>query len=367
MKVIITGGGTGGHIYPAIAIADEIKRKDPGSEILYIGNKIGLEKDIVPRFGYDMRFVAAKWIDRRNILKIADTGFHTLRGILQSRRIMKKFKPDAVIGTGGYVCFPVIYAAHGFGARCYIHEQNAFPGMANKLLERFADKIFLGFGEAGSYFKEPQKHVVSGNPVRNDFFEVNREKARTELGIPVESFVIFVFGGSQGSEAINHAVLDLTCAVDAKENMYLIFATGTMYYDEMIEKMKNLGMENESRIRLRPYIDDMARCISAADIVIGRAGALSVAEICTVGRASILIPSPNVTGNHQFFNAKAVADKGGALLIEEKNLTAEKLAEAVLKFEKAPDVLLEMGEKSRTAFPVNGAETIYESIKEDLS
>ena len=151
MKAIITGGGTGGHIYPAIAIADEIKKREPESEILYIGNEIGLEKDIVPRSGYDIRFVSAKWIDRRNIFKIADTGFHTLRGIVQAHRIVKKFKPEVVVGTGGYVCFPVIYAAHRLGVRCYIHEQNAFPGMANKALERFVDKIFLGFPEAGAH------------------------------------------------------------------------------------------------------------------------------------------------------------------------------------------------------------------------
>ena len=367
MKAIITGGGTGGHIYPAIAIADEIKKREPESEILYIGNEIGLEKDIVPRSGYDIRFVSAKWIDRRNIFKIADTGFHTLRGIVQAHRIMKKFKPEVVVGTGGYVCFPVIYAAHRLGVRCYIHEQNAFPGMANKALERFVDKIFLGFPEAGAYFKEPEKHVVTGNPVREEFFGSDRAVARKKLEIPAEAFVVFVFGGSQGSEAVNYAMFDLIDKVSGSENIYLLFATGSMYYDEVMEKMSALGIKKSERIRISPYVEDMAGYIAAADIVVGRSGALSVAEICVSGRAAVMIPSPNVTGNHQFFNAKSVADKGGAVIIEERDLTPGKLADTVLNFEKKPEILAEMEKRSRNAVPDNGTEKIYECIREDLS
>lgn len=178
MRVIVTGGGTGGHIYPAIAIADKVMEKDPEAEVLYIGNDIGLEKDIVPRSGYKMELVSAKWLDRRNILKVFDTGLTTMKGVAQAYRIMKKFRPDVVIGTGGFVCVPVMYAGHKYGARCYLHEQNAFPGVANKTLEKFADKVFLGFPEASHYFHQPEKHICSGNPVRRSFYDRGQERGR---------------------------------------------------------------------------------------------------------------------------------------------------------------------------------------------
>ena len=203
MRAIVTGGGSGGHIYPAVAIADKIKEKEPDSEILYVGNSIGLEKDIIPGTGYPMELVSAKWLDRRNIFKIFDTGFSTLKGIHQAYRIMKRFKPDVVIGTGGFVCVPVMYAGHKFGARCYLHEQNAFPGVANKALEKFARKVFLGFPEAGKYFREPEKHVSVGNPVRKRFYDIETKTAREKLDIPEDDFVVFSFGGSQGAEKIN--------------------------------------------------------------------------------------------------------------------------------------------------------------------
>ncbi|MCI7412299.1 undecaprenyldiphospho-muramoylpentapeptide beta-N-acetylglucosaminyltransferase [Hornefia butyriciproducens] len=366
MRAIVTGGGTGGHIYPAIAIADAIKKKEPDSQILYIGNEIGLEKDIVPGTGYPMEMVAAKWIDRSNALKIVDTGFTTLRGIRQSLRIMKRFRPEAVIGTGGYVCFPVLYAGHRYGARCFIHEQNAFPGMANKSLERFVDKVFLGFPEASDYFHEPEKHVVTGNPVRDSFFRVGRKEARDRLKIGEDQFAVFSFGGSQGAERINEVVFELMKTFQGNPGKVLIFGTGSQYYDEICEEIRKQGIETGQNIRVCSYIRDMPDYLAAADLVIGRAGALSVAEICVSGRPSILIPSPNVTGNHQYFNARSVADRGGAVLIEEKNLTPERLIAEVDRLESEPEKRNAMGEASRNCVPHNSAELIYEEIRKSL-
>lgn len=363
MRAIVTGGGSGGHIYPAIAIADKIREKDPSSEILYIGNDIGLEKDIVPRSGYPMELVSAKWLDRRNLLKIFDTGFSTMKGVGQAYRIMKKFRPDVVIGTGGFVCVPVMYAGHRYGARCYLHEQNAFPGVANRTLEKFADKVFLGFADAGHYFRQPEKHVVCGNPVRKAFYEADGARSRAELGIPEDDFVVFSFGGSQGAEKINEVAFDLMDTVNGHKGVTFIFGTGSQYYTEILDKAEEKGIEIRPNIRVMSYINDMPTYLSASDLIISRAGALSVAETTVCGKASILIPSPNVTGNHQYFNAKSVADKGGAVLIEEKNLTSEGLIQEVMRLRNNPDELMELSRGSRSCAPSDACETIYAEIQ----
>lgn len=363
MRVIVTGGGSGGHIYPAIAIADKIKEKEPESEILYIGNDIGLEKDIVPQSGYPMELVSAKWLDRRNILKIFDTGFSTMRGIRQAYKIMKKFKPDAVIGTGGFVCVPVMYAGHKYGAKCYLHEQNAFPGVANKTLEKFADKVFLGFPEASHYFHQPEKHIVVGNPVRRRFYDIDKIAAREKLGIPQNDFTVFSFGGSQGAEKINEVAFELMEAVNGHDGVSFIFGTGSQYYDEVLEKAKSRGIEIRDNIRVKSYINDMESYLGAADLIISRAGALSVAETTVCGKASILIPSPNVTGNHQFFNAKSVADRGGAVLIEEKDLNPEGLLAEVMRLKNNPEILEKMSRASKACAPLSATELIYSEIK----
>ncbi|MCI9475149.1 MAG: undecaprenyldiphospho-muramoylpentapeptide beta-N-acetylglucosaminyltransferase [Emergencia sp.] len=365
MRVIVTGGGSGGHIYPAIAIADKIKEKEPDSEILYIGNDIGLEKDIVPGTGYPMELVSAKWLDRRNIFKIFDTGLSTMRGIGQALRIMKKFKPDAVVGTGGFVCVPVMYAAHKYGAKCYLHEQNAYPGVANKTLEKFADKIFLGFPEASHYFHQPEKHVNVGNPVRQRFYDVDQRAAREKLDIGSNDFVIFSFGGSQGAEKINEVAFDLMEAVNGHKGVTFIFGTGSQYYDEILKKAEEKKIEIQPNIRVKSYINDMETYLGASDLIISRAGALSVAETTVCGKASILIPSPNVTGNHQFFNAKSVADKGGAVLIEEKNLTSELLLSEVMRLRNNLTTLTEMSNASKACAPLEATELIYAEMKKD--
>lgn len=365
MRVIVTGGGTGGHIYPAIAIADKIKEKEPDSEILYIGNEIGLEKDIVPGTGYPMELVSAKWLDRRNIFKIFDTGFSTMKGVYQASKIMKKFKPDVVIGTGGFVCVPVMYAGHQYGARCYLHEQNAYPGVANKTLEKFVNKVFLGFPDASHYFHEPEKHVNAGNPVRQRFYDVDQAASREKLGIGKDDFVIFSFGGSQGAEKLNEVGFDLMEAVNGHEKVTYVFGTGSQYYDEILDKAKEKGIEIQDNIKVKSYINDMQNYLGAADLVISRAGALSVAESTVCGKALLLIPSPNVTGNHQYFNAKSVADQGGAIIIEEKDLTSELLIAEVMKLKNNPEMLQAMSKASKACAPLDACELIYAEIKKD--
>ena len=366
MRVIVTGGGSGGHIYPAIAIADKIKEKEPDAEILYMGNDLGLEKDIVPGTGYPLELVTARWLDRKNVVELALTGMVTARGVLQALKIMRKFKPDVVIGTGGFVCVPVVFAGHLYGAKCYLHEQNAYPGVANRVLEKFVDKVFLGFPDAAAFFKEPKKHIHAGNPVRERFYNVDKAEARNRLGIPQDDFVIFSFGGSQGAEKINEVGFDLMETVNGHKDVTYIFGTGSQYYDEILDKAKEKNLEIQPNIMVESYINDIQYYLGAADLIISRAGALSVAESTVCGRALILIPSPNVTGNHQYYNAKSVSDHGGAILLEEKDLTSEKLITEVMRLKNQPALLEEMGRASKACASLDACEMIYTEIKKDV-
>lgn len=366
MRVIVTGGGTGGHIYPALAIADRFKEKDADTEILYVGNDEGIEKDVVPKAGYELALVDARWLDKSSPWQLIKTGGRVAKGILEANRVMKKFKPDVVIGTGGYVCFPVILAGKKFGAKTFLHEQNAFPGLANRTLEKYVNKVFLGFSDAAKYFKEPSKMVEAGNPVRKSFFSLSKEAAREKLGFPKDDFIIFSFGGSLGAEKINEVAFELMQVVNGHENMRMIFGTGKWYYDSILEKVREKEIALKDNILIKDYIDDMENYLAACDLVISRAGALSVAEMTVCGRAGILIPSPNVTGNHQYYNAKAVADRGGAVLLEEKDLTAERLIEEVMRLKNRREAADEMGRAARACAPMKALDIIYDEVMKTL-
>lgn len=361
MKVIMTGGGTGGHIYPAIAIADKIKEKQPDAEILFVGTKKGLEKTLVPGNGYPIEFITVSGFDRRNMLKNIKTAADLVRGLSQAKKIIKSFKPDVVIGTGGYVCGPVVKTAAKMGVRTYIHEQNAFPGMTNKMLEPYVDKVFMGFEKAGEYFKHPEKHIVVGNPVRKSFFTKTKQQAREALGIAEDEFMILSFGGSRGAGRINKAMLSVLKEVNGMDKTSLYFGTGDVYYDVICHEAAELcGIADN--VHIMRYIDDMDNHLMAADVVVSRAGALSIAEICVCGKCAVFIPSPNVTGNHQYHNAKAVADRGGAFLIEEKDLTDELLVSKLMELKNDPEKVKTMGQAAKKCAFNDSAETIYETI-----
>ena len=385
MKVIMTGGGTGGHIYPAIAIADKIKKENPDAEILFVGTERGLEKTLVPQNGYPIRFIKVRGFDRKNLLKNFQTVKEFAEGSHMAKKIIQEFQPDMVIGTGGYVCGPVVRMAAKLGIKTYIHEQNAFPGMTNKLLEKYVKKVFISFPEAEKYFKEPEKMVLSGNPVRESFFHGSRSEARKKLGIPEDCFMVLASGGSRGALRINESMIDVADFLAGHDEVELYMATGSVFYEQAkavlakhiaqseaptaadsqataVSAAEGSGAKTRSNIHLMEYIKNMDDYLKAADVVIGRSGALTVSEITVCGRASILIPSPNVTGNHQYFNAKAVADKGGAILIEEKDLTDELLLESIMKLKKNRTLLAEMEEAAKKAAPGRACDIIYENI-----
>jgi len=362
MKVIMTCGGTGGHIYPAIAIADEIRRRIPETEVLFVGAETGLEKKLVPENGYEIELIPAGGFNRRNMVKNVKLIKTLKSGNAKAKKILKDFRPDVVIGTGGYASAPIMKAAQNMKIKTYVHEQNAFPGMTNKLLEKKVEKLFLGFEDASKYFKYPEKHVVTGNPVRREFFDIDRRKAREDLGFKPSDFVLMAFGGSQGAGRINKAMLDVIETFNGVKDFKICMATGSYYYDAIKNELAEKGVAIEENIIIMEYIYEMAKYLKSADLVICRSGALSVAEVTVCGIPAIFIPSPNVTGNHQFFNAKAVADKGGAVVVEEKDLDDDELINTVLDLKNNPERMKEMAEYSRKCGPDDAVGIICDSV-----
>ena len=364
MKVIMTGGGTGGHIYPAIAIADKIKERYADAEILFVGTEKGLETKLVPENGYPIEYITVAGFNRKNPLKNIEVIKKLHQGNKQAKKLMQEFKPDVVIGTGGYVCGPVVRAASKAGINAYTHEQNAFPGMTNKLLESHVKKVFLGFPEAAEYFKKPEKHIVAGNPVRKAFFDADMKSSREKLGFDKDDFVLLVFGGSQGAGRINKAMIEVIKTLNGTAGVQVCMATGARYYDAIMQELRDvLGADPAENIHILEYISNMDEYLSAADLVVSRSGALTVAEVTVCGKAAIFIPFPYATGNHQFYNAKAVADHGGAVIIEEENLTDEKLVAEILKFKNDPELVKNMGVKSRECAPMDAADIVCNNIE----
>lgn len=362
MRVIMTGGGTGGHIYPAVAIADEIRRRDKDAEILFVGAEIGMEGELVPKSGYDIRLMPVQGFERGQIL----CNIGILRNLHKSNRMSKKiisdFKPDVVIGTGGFASAPVVKTAQKMGIPTYIHEQNAFPGISNKMQEGKAVRVFLGFAEGSKYFKHPEKHIVVGNPVREEFVNADRLRARAELGFGENDFVLLAFGGSQGAGRVNKAMMKVIEAFNGMKDVRVCLGTGKHYYDIIMNEFKDMNVELEDNIKVMRYIEDMPKYLSAADLVVSRSGALTVAEVTVCGVPAIFIPSPNVSGNHQFFNAQAVSIGGGALIVEEKDLDNDKLIETIHRLKNDPEVLKDMSEKSRACAEPDSVKLIYDNV-----
>ncbi|MBQ3925154.1 MAG: undecaprenyldiphospho-muramoylpentapeptide beta-N-acetylglucosaminyltransferase [Firmicutes bacterium] len=359
MRVIMTGGGTGGHIYPAIAIADKIMERTHDSEILFVGTTHGLEKDLVPKAGYPIKFVTVRGIDRKHPLNNIKVFRDYNKGKKEAKKIIEEFGPDIVIGTGGYASGPVVKVASSMGIPCYIHEQNAFPGVTNKMLEKSVRKVFLGFAEGGAYFKQPRKHIVTGNPVRHEFFMADREESRKKLGLEDGQFMLLAFGGSQGAGRINKAMLDIIKSYNGIDEVQLYFATGKAYYDPIKTELEDNEIVLKDNIHLLEYIQNMQDYLSACDLVISRSGALSVSEIAVCGVPSILIPSPNVTGDHQTFNARTISDKGGAVLLREDDLSGKRLFEEIEKLRKSPEILEDMAAKTARCAPTDASDIIY--------
>jgi len=317
MKVIITGGGTGGHVYPALSIAEELKMKYKDIDILFIGTDYGLESDVVPKAGYAFEAITVKGFRRKLSLDTVKTVFAMFKGFFQAGKIIRKFKPDLIIGTGGYVAGPVMLQGALKNVASAVHEQNAIPGVTVKILSRFVNKVLVSYEDSLKYFKKEEHLVVTGNPVRDAFSKYDKKSCRERLNIN-QPFLLSV-GGSGGAKCINDAAINLIKQYNGK-HLKLIHITGKRYYDAFMERLKEENIHLESNIEVLNYAYNIPELMVAADMMMSRAGALILAEIALVGVPSILIPSPNVAHNHQEYNARVYEKNGAAIMIREADM-----------------------------------------------
>lgn len=363
MRVLMTCGGTGGHINPAIAIANTIKERIPEAEILFVGTKRGKESVLVPRAGYELRFVESQGIRRSLSPANIKALFRALISPLEAKKLIREFNPDVVVGTGGYACWPVLKGASMLGIPCVVHESNAIPGMAVKRLQKSVDKILLNFEKSKEYMSKKANTVRVGNPISEGFATMEKGAARRKHGIPEDALCVLSYGGSGGAEFMNAIALEVMKEyVASRREIVFVQATGSRNYAEIKARFDELGLGNCPNIHLFEYIYDMPEYMAAADVVICRAGAMTVSELSIMGKASIMIPSPNVVDNHQYKNAKVLADADATCLLEEEGLTAERLWRALEALLYTAGKRSAM-EKSITQFADRNAnERIFEEI-----
>ena len=371
MRVLITGGGTGGHVNPALAIANTIKQNDPDSEIAYVGTKKGIENKLVPKAGYPLYYVEVRGLKRSFSPSNIKAAYLALTSPSKAKKIIKEFKPDLVVGTGGYVSWPVVKAASKMGIPTALHESNAIAGVAVKMLQNSVDRIYLNFEKTGeSLTCDKSKLMKVGNPVMKGFSSLSREEARKKLGLDDKyKYIILSYAGSMGAEKVNDAVLCLMREFTAKHpEVYHIHATGSIELELCTSQFKEMGLDKYENIELCEYIYDMPVKMAAADITINRAGAMTISELAITGKPAIFIPSPNVAENHQYKNAKVLYDAGAAGLYEEKDLVdgAKPLIAEVEKLlsPEGEKIRAEMGEKIRQFAVPDTNKLIYNDLCE---
>ncbi|OSB10891.1 undecaprenyldiphospho-muramoylpentapeptide beta-N- acetylglucosaminyltransferase [Paraclostridium bifermentans] len=363
MKVLLSGGGTGGHVYPAIAIANKIKEENPDAEIVFVGTEKGIESEIVPKYGYELRTVTVQGFKRKIDFDNVKRVFKLFKGLEQSRRIVKKFKPDVVIGTGGYVSGPVLFNASMGKVPAIIHEQNSFPGVTNKILAKMVTKVLTSFEDSHGRFPEETRNklVLTGNPVRKEILISKKSNSRRKLGIQEDKKMVLCYGGSGGSRKINDS-MKVVIRNLVNEDVAFIYATGKNFYDGFMSDISDLQLKPYQKVV--PYLEDMASALAACDIVIGSAGAISLAEITALGKPSIIIPKAYTAENHQEYNAKSVESKGAGIAILEKNLTAETLNDTVFKLLGDRDLLIDMSNASKEIGKPEAIDIIYKEVME---
>ena len=366
MRVVFTCGGTGGHINPAIAVAKLIRDKRPEAEILFAGADGGMEVGLVTREGFPIKTVPISNFRRSLKPKDVINNIKVLLGIRRSirmaREILIDFKPDVVVGTGGYASFPTVYAASKLGIPTAIHESNAIPGLTTSLLSKRADRIMVGFDSADRY-KNPERVVLTGTPVREDFIFMKKDEAKKRLGLEGKPLVVSTWG-SLGAREMNKKIAEFIALEAKTDRFYHIHATGRFGWRWMPDYVRKLGVDlsEHTNIDMREYIYDMPVVMAAADLVICRAGASTLSEIIASATPAIIVPSPNVAENHQEMNARALEKVGGAVVILEKDCTGAKLYEMATKMLEDKNLLESISSKLREIAVLDSAERIYSVI-----
>lgn len=367
MKIVFAAGGTGGHINPALAVAGEVRRRNPKAEILFIGTADHMEARLVPAAGFAFQTIEIAGFQRKptpkNLVKNIKTVGLLLKSTGAVKKILSEFQPDVVVGFGGYVSGPVVRTAVKMGIKTAIHEQNAYPGVTNKALAKKADKVMLTVEAAREHLECKNPPILTGLPVRHEIVAADRDFARAQLHIPAHAVMILSMGGSLGAKAINEAMTALIAARYTDKNLFFLHATGK-YGKWVPEKLRESGvdLDNTKNVVIREYIDDMDVCLAAADLVIGRAGASSLSEIEATGKASVLIPSPNVSENHQYHNAMALVNNNAAKILEEKDLTPESLIATVDALTSDPAALRTLGANAKKMAVMDSAKEICDIL-----
>ena len=367
MNVIFTCGGTGGHINPAIAVANMWKERHPDSKILFIGATGHMEEKLVPKAGFELRTFPTSGMCRKlnfdGIKKNVKAVTDLLSAIRGCKKIYKEFKPDIIVGTGGYASFPALKAGKDMGIPTCVHEANAMPGLTTRMAAAWANKVMICFEESARHYKKPEKCIAVGMPVRKEFIFADKEAARKELGLDERPVILSTFG-SQGAKMMNLAVADLMkLEQDAGHPYQHIHGVGSFGWEWFPDKLKELGVD-ESRFDIREYIYNMPTVMAAADVILSRAGASACNEIAASGTPCVLIPSPNVTDNHQEKNARAIAQRGGAVVMLEKDCTAQALLEQVQQILADKEKYNAMCTAMRGSCVLDSAERICDIMEE---
>lgn len=370
MNILLSGGGTAGHINPAIAIAETIQKHIPDANLLFVGTPSGMESRLVPMAGFAYTSMPVAGFQRKltlnNIKRNVQAVYYLARSGSRAAKIVRDFKPDLAIGTGGYVCGPILRKAAQMGVPVLVHEANAFPGVTVKMLASYCDCVMLAVEDARARMPQGTKVEITGNPVRAEVLAYDKRRAREELGVDDRPLIVS-FGGSLGARTINESMLDLLVR-SAKDGRYQHIHGYGQYGGFVLDRLKEKGVFLGScpNLDVREYINDMPRVMAAADLVICRAGAMALAELQALGKAAILIPSPNVAENHQFYNAMALVNRGAAEIIEEKDISPALLTDKVDRLAGDRAKLDEMSENARKMAILDSREKIYEVVERTL-
>ena len=363
MKILLAGGGTAGHINPAIAIAKYAITQDKNCEILFVGKAGGMESRLVPAAGFDIEYIEIEGLKRKLTLSNIKTAVKLVTSVSKCKKIIKRFKPDVVVGTGGYVCAPAVIAANSKKIPTLIHEQNVFPGSAIKMLSKKSTVTAISFEESKKFLSGAKNVVFTGNPVKPDITQTDYQSARKELSIGDEKYIV-AFGGSLGAKKINDVITDYIKIINNKPDIRLCFATGINNYDGVVGELKRQGITIGANIEIRKYIDNMNVVMNAADLVICRSGAITLSELCVLGKPSILVPSPNVTNNHQEYNALALQRGGAAVMIAEREFDAQVLNLQINKILSDQNAYTDMSICAKKLSSADATQIIYNKLKQ---
>jgi UDP-N-acetylglucosamine--N-acetylmuramyl-(pentapeptide) pyrophosphoryl-undecaprenol N-acetylglucosamine transferase len=359
MKVMIAGGGTGGHVFPGIAVAEELRRMRPGAEVVFVGSKRGLEAVAVPEAGFRVRFIRSRGFDRRAWWRWPLAAVENAIGVLQALFLVLAERPNAVLGTGGYASVAVAVAAWMLGKPVLLQEQNSVPGLANRLLSRIADEVHLSFVEARSYFARKDHLKVTGNPVRAYILSGDRAGAMEEFGLVPGKPTVFVFGGSRGAKRINQAAVEAMKLLRGRVDVQFILQTGREDFEYAQQEVQQHGLP----AKVMPFLRRIHMAYAAADLVVCRSGAMTLAEIAVCGTPAILVPYPYAAHDHQVTNAMNLVDRGAAAMILDRDLTGDRLAQEIAHWLSDRQGLSRMSAHARTFARPDAAERIVRSLE----